>query len=373
MVDLETTGGSAGHDTITEIGAVKVRGGETLGTFATLVDPGGPIPPGVTHLTGISTAMVATAPRIEEVLPALTEFLGTGEGAATALVGHNVGFDASFLSAALSRHDRPPPAHPRVDTLMLARRLLGDEVPNHRLGTLADRLGLPNRPEHRALSDALATTDLLHVLLERASGFGVERLDDLLDMPALTRGSQRRKLHLTHRLPRRAGVYLFRDRTGTVLHVGAAADVRPHVRRYFSTDDPPLGRRRTSPLLREVARIDHKSCTTTLEAQVLAVRLRHHLRPDHDWRRRAPLDTAPDVAQQRVDELTTRARTLVPAAGQWVELRHGMLWSIGASPDPGAARTVEMAPTDLPGAGRTPTPAQRQELAVVASWLDGAR
>src|SRR5438477_10712671 len=98
VVDLETTGGSANSCAITEIGAVKLRGGECLGTFQTLVHPGGPIPPAITYLTGITEAMVVPAPRIEAVLPALLEFVGQD----AVVVGHNVRFDLSFLQGALA-------------------------------------------------------------------------------------------------------------------------------------------------------------------------------------------------------------------------------------------------------------------------------
>src|SRR5438094_8437314 len=92
VVDLETTGGSPDQCEITEVGAVKIRGGECLGTFQTLVNPGVPIPPFITVLTGITESMVYPAPRIAEVLPAFLEFLGDA-----VLVGHNVRFDISFL------------------------------------------------------------------------------------------------------------------------------------------------------------------------------------------------------------------------------------------------------------------------------------
>ncbi|HAA66892.1 MAG TPA: hypothetical protein DCE10_08605, partial [Acidimicrobiaceae bacterium] len=76
VIDLETTGGKRNVDEITEIGAIKYRGGEVLGTFQTLVDPGRSIPPEITVLTGITSAMVDRAPRVEQVLPTLLEFLG---------------------------------------------------------------------------------------------------------------------------------------------------------------------------------------------------------------------------------------------------------------------------------------------------------
>src|SRR3954453_6635507 len=96
ILDLETTGGNRNDDTITEVGAVKVRGGECLGTFHTLVNPGRAIPPQITILTGLTDALVAPAPRIEQVLPSLREFMR-----GTVLVGHNIGFDVAFLRRAV--------------------------------------------------------------------------------------------------------------------------------------------------------------------------------------------------------------------------------------------------------------------------------
>jgi DNA polymerase-3 subunit epsilon len=165
-----------------------------------------------------------------------------------------------------------------VDTAALARRLVRDEVPDCRLGTLADRLRLDHRPTHRALDDALATADLLHALLERASAYGVTGLDDLLALPRMGGHPQAAKLRLTTALPRRPGVYLFRDRGGRPLYVGKATDLRARVRSYFSSDD----RRKIGPMLREAQTIDHHECRSALEAAVLEVRLLHALRPRYN-------------------------------------------------------------------------------------------
>lgn len=270
VLDLETTGGDPNRDAITEIGAVRVRGGETLATLHTLVNPGRPVPTRITLITGIHDGMLVRSPRIEEVLGTLVDFIGDA-----VIVGHNVSFDLSFLAAALARDGRHPLTNLRVDTVALARRLLRDEVPNCRLGTLAERLGLPHRPSHRALDDALATVDLLHALIERSGRLGVTGLDDLRELPALAGSPAVAKLHLTDRLPRTPGVYLFRGRSGEVLYVGKATNLRARVRQYFSSDR----RHKVGALLRETARIDHKSCPTELEAAVLEIRLIHHLRP----------------------------------------------------------------------------------------------
>ncbi|HEV8115371.1 MAG TPA: DEDD exonuclease domain-containing protein, partial [Acidimicrobiales bacterium] len=283
VFDLETTGGSAGGgDAITEIGAVKVRGGEVLGTFATLVNPGSPIPTGITRLTGITEAMVRPAPTVDAVLPAFLEWVG-GDAV---LVGHNVRFDVSFVRAACDALGYDRPANQVVDTCSLARRLLRDEVPNAKLATLAERLRLPHRPTHRALDDAWATVDLLHLLLERAGCLGATHLDDLLELPKAAGHPQGQKLRWVAALPRSPGVYVFRDAGGRALYVGKAVNLRRRVRQYFGQDD----RRKVPQLLREAASLDHQVCAHELEAAVLEVRLIHQLEPRFNrqgtrWRR----------------------------------------------------------------------------------------
>src|ERR1041385_6639826 len=126
VVDLETTGASPRTEAITEIGALRLRGGELLGTFETLVNPGIPIPPLITVLTGITEAMVLPAPTIAEVLPAFCEFAG-GAGGRAGLPAHNPRFDIAFPAAALIAHGRPRLPTRRVDTIGLARRLVRDE------------------------------------------------------------------------------------------------------------------------------------------------------------------------------------------------------------------------------------------------------
>lgn len=270
VLDLETTGGRRDSDMITEIGAVKYRGGEQLGVFQTLIDPGTAIPPEITVLTGITSVMVSRAPKIEQVLPTLLEFLG-----GAVIVGHNVGFDLAFLNSALKRSGRNAWNGAKVDTLALARRLVRDEVPNHKLSTLSKYLRLANQPNHRALDDAKATADLLHHLIERASALGVLGLDDLQQLPKMQRHPQAVKLRLTENLPRSAGVYRFVDRRGEVLYVGKATNLRARVRSYFSTDR----RRKVDQLLRETQHIEHTVCAGPLEAEVLELRLIQKLRP----------------------------------------------------------------------------------------------
>ncbi len=273
VLDIETTGSDRGGDMITEIGVVKVRRGECLGTMATLINPGRAIAPSVTVLTGITHSMVAKAPRIETVLPTLQEFIGD-----SVIVGHNVSFDMGFINAALLRSDRPALRNTVVDTLPLARRLVRDEVPDCKLGTLASRFRLDHRPSHRALDDALATTDLLHLLLERAAGLGVLGLDDLVMLPKMGGHPQAGKLKLTHHLPRSPGVYRFLGANDEVLYVGKATNLRQRVRSYFGSDD----RRKIGPMLREMQRLAHTGTADPVSAEVLELRYLHHLNPRYN-------------------------------------------------------------------------------------------
>lgn len=273
VVDLETTGGSPAGAEITEIGAVKVRRGEVVGTFQTLVNPGTSIPAGIVILTGITQAMVVKAPPIEAVLPAFLEFCRDD-----VVVGHNVRFDLGFLNAACNGLGYGRLTNRSVDTVALARRLIRPEVRNLRLATLAGHLRSPVTPTHRALDDALATMHVFHALLERAGTIGVTALEDLLALPRAKGSAYYGKITLARDLPRHSGVYLFRDRNGAVIYVGKAKNLRTRVAGYFYGDE----RRSIANLLRELDSIDYRLCPTELEAAITELRLIHTHRPRYN-------------------------------------------------------------------------------------------
>ena len=179
------------------------------------------------------------------------------------------------MNAALERSGREPWKGQRIDTLAISRRLIRNDVPNHKLSTLARCLRLNNQPSHRALDDAKATADLLHHLLEQASSLGVLGLDDLQQLPKMERHPQARKLRLTEDLPRSHGVYRFINKRGEVLYVGKASNIRARVRSYFSTDN----RRKVEQLLRETETIEHTVCVGPLQAEILELRLIQDLQP----------------------------------------------------------------------------------------------
>ena len=274
VLDLETTGGSSEFEAITEIGAVKYRGGEEIGRFAKLVNPLRAIPPFITVLTGITDTMVANAPTIDDLLGPLLEFIGD-----SVLVAHNARFDVGFVNAALVRAGHERLSNRVLDTVGLARRLVGAEVDNCKLATLAASLGLAHQPSHRAINDVLATGDLLHHLIERAAGFGVFDLDDFAAMAKIGRHPQAAKLKLTVDLPRGPGVYLFVDAQGDVLYVGKATNIRSRVRSYFGTGDT---RRKIGSLLKLMDDVHYVATPDLLTAEVLELRMISKLRPRYN-------------------------------------------------------------------------------------------
>ncbi|MGB6181432.1 MAG: DEDD exonuclease domain-containing protein [Rhodococcus sp. (in: high G+C Gram-positive bacteria)] len=281
VVDLETTGGRPGDDAITEIGAVKVRGGRVVGEMATLVDPGRSIPPAIVHLTGITGAMLVDAPRIERVLPTFVEF-----ARGSVLVAHNARFDTAFLRAAATRMDMAWPSFPVLCTVKLARRVLSrDEAPSVKLSSLASLFQVSTRPTHRALDDARATVDVLHALIERVGNQGVHSYAELVDYLPTVPAAHRAKRSLAVGLPHAPGVYLFRGPSDEVLYVGTSRNLHRRVRTYF-TGSETRGRMREMVAL--ATRVDHVECSHAVEAGVHELRLISAHTPPYNRRSKYP-------------------------------------------------------------------------------------
>ncbi|HEX3731580.1 MAG TPA: DEDD exonuclease domain-containing protein, partial [Mycobacteriales bacterium] len=281
VVDLETTGGSVTAGAITEIGAVKVRGGSIVGEFASLVKPEAPIPAFITVLTGISNVMVSSAPPIGAILPQFLEF-----AAGSVLVAHNARFDMGFLTAASDKLGLAWPKFTVVDTLTLARQVLSrDETPNCKLGTLAAYFHAETAPTHRALDDARATTDVLHGLLERLGDVGVHGLRELTAYTRRVTDAQRRKRYLADHLPHAPGVYIFYAADGRPLYVGTSSDVRKRVKNYFVSSET---RSRIGVMIAAAQRVEAVTCAHTLEAEVRELRIIQAHRPPYNIRSKNP-------------------------------------------------------------------------------------
>ena len=286
VVDLETTG--AGPDSeITEIGAVKVCGGEPLGEFQTLVRPSVPIPAMIQVLTGITDAMVAAAPSPTDVVP---EFMRFANGCV--LVAHNAPFDVGFLKRICRHLGIRWPNPVVVDTVALARRVLPKgEVRNCKLGTLAAHFHATTRPDHRALSDAHATVDVLHALLERTGRLGIDTVEDLRALLSPVSSERRAKRVWAKQLPEAPGIYWFehegRDSNGTphteVLYVGTSRNLRKRVASYFSASEQ---RTRIHEMVQVATGVRGIECATDLEAQVRELRMISARSPRYNRRSR---------------------------------------------------------------------------------------
>ncbi len=282
VVDLETTGGSPrGGSMITEIGAVKVRAGEVLGEFQTLVNPHANIPPFISVLTGITNTMVSDAPSIESALPAFLEFARGG-----VLVAHNAPFDIGFLKHFAAQQGRAWPRFEVLDTAKLARRVITrDDAPNCKLSSLAVLFDAQTSPNHRALADARATVDVLHGLIGRLGGLGVQTIEELQTFSSRVSTAQRKKRHLAEHLPQAPGVYLFRDHRQRVLYIGTSRDLRTRVRSYFTASET---RSRMGEMIAIAHSVQGIECATPLEAEIRELRLIAEHEPPYNRRSRRP-------------------------------------------------------------------------------------
>lgn len=278
VVDIETTGSVPGHDGLTEIAVVGVEEGRIVRTWRSFVNPCAPIPAFITQLTGISDEMVADAPPVRELLPAIVGAIGDG-----ILVGHNVRFDAGFIDFELRRNGFAPLSNPKVDTLALARRTIV-EVANYKLGTLTRELGFEVERHHRALADARATAELLVHCVKRLEDNGVFTYGALLEFlrhravrrrsPARTNASVTQLPVWTSILrneldgvPSKPGVYMLKDAGGCVVYVGKSRSLRQRLRTYASGAKPASAKVRA--LRGVVAGFDYFVTGSELEALLL--------------------------------------------------------------------------------------------------------
>jgi DNA polymerase III subunit epsilon len=271
IFDVETTGSAAGKGgAITEFGALKLVRGEVVDQFSTLVNPGRPIDPFVVRLTGITDRMVSDAPSVSEVMPSFEEFV---EGCV--LVGHNVHFDCSFVTAA--RGGSPLP-NEVLDTLKLARCLVPG-LKRYRLSSLVSHFGVRQAPNHRALSDAAATTEVFRKLLKLLGSAGIESVGEALTIRGGRGRIKPQKQHLASGVPNTPGVYYFVDKHGTTLYVGKAKDLKARVRTYFNGGD---GRRKVGRLVEEVAEVRVRETESELHALILEAREIKRLLPRYN-------------------------------------------------------------------------------------------
>ncbi len=217
VIDLETTGGSAANDRITEIAIVVHDGERIVREFSTLVNPERRIPAYITDITGISDDMVASAPRFYEIAKEVVELTD-----GCIFVAHNVGFDYGFLREEFSRlaytYQRE-----RLCTVRMSRTLMPG-LPSYSLGRLCAYLGIEIHARHRAKGDVDATVLLLERLITLQPTLGASQRKPARDpYAALPQGIDRKCLAA---LPEDPGMYFFHDAAGAVIHVNASRNIR---------------------------------------------------------------------------------------------------------------------------------------------------
>jgi DNA polymerase-3 subunit epsilon len=274
IVDLETTGLDHRAEKIIEIGAVKMVGSRAVATFERLVNPNRLIPPKIVKLTGITNTMTANAPVIDEALPGFARFAGDA-----VLVAHNAHFDMSFLKTAAREIGMKAPRNRYFDTKLIAQRLK-PAIGFYRLANLARYFNVTHQPNHRALSDALATAEVFAKLLESMEAYGINTVEEASRFfYPKTRHDFGDKKQLAQNLPDSSGVYLMKDKYSRVIYVGKAVDLNKRVRSYFYSG--PRTERQLS-LLSEIHTIDHIKTGTEIGALLLESKLIKSFKPAYN-------------------------------------------------------------------------------------------
>jgi DNA polymerase III subunit epsilon len=276
VVDLETTGGSAGPGTIIEIGAYRMVGRRIVDSFASLVRPHGPVPRFITGLTSISNEMVAGAPPIERVLPAFREFMGDA-----VMVAHNAPFDRSFLDFEFRRIFGIGMRNPVLCTLRMTRRFV-PSLKRRRLDAVAEHFGLATDGRHRGLGDARMAAEILSIFLEIAAQMGITRLDRLIDDHGRGLSGRRIERHVAPEeiaaLPRAPGVYLMHNERGDLLYIGKARSLRDRVSSYFTASVNA----KTAELVSHVWKVETRTTASSLEAALLEAAMIRERKPPYN-------------------------------------------------------------------------------------------
>jgi DNA polymerase-3 subunit epsilon len=280
VVDVETTGGTTGDHRMTEIAMCVVEDDAIVRRYESLMNPRQPIPEFIQLMTGITPEMVANAPEEDYALaPVISEIHADDQ--VVVFVGHNVGFDWSFVKSAIERMGEVAPDIPRLCTCRLSRRL-STGLAKHNLGSVAEHYGCVISARHRAMGDTEATAEVLLHLIERARNeHDAVTLEDLFALQhvqkstskALSTTAAKRKEQLApylRELPDESGVYYFLNAKKHVLYVGKAKSLRTRVNQYFN--DAPLHGRSVQKMIRYVRHIQWETTGTELAAMLLESR-----------------------------------------------------------------------------------------------------
>ena len=257
IVDIETTGGHASGNGITEIAICIHNGKKVVERYSTLVNPGRDIPIYISALTGITNEMVKEAPPFADVAHDIYHLLNN-----KIFVAHNVNFDHSFVRYHLAAAGYELQCN-KLCTVRLGRKILPG-LPSYGLGKLCRHLGIENESRHRAAGDAEATAILFSLLLQQDKENHIQQ--------ALKQNSKEQVLppnlpkQDVDSLPMTPGVYYFHDDKGKVIYVGKAKSLKKRISSHFTGNNPGPQRQE---FLRNIHHITYQLCGTELVAFVL--------------------------------------------------------------------------------------------------------
>ncbi len=270
IVDIETTGGYAYKEAITEIGIVLTDGKKIEKTFSTLVNPQRGIPPYIVALTGITNEMVMDAPTFAELAEEVHALLKD-----RVFIAHNVNFDYGFMKNSFEESSidfRPK----RLCTVRLSRKVIPG-MNSYSLGKLTRQLNITHNNPHRALGDAEATASLFHLLLKK---------DKNGEIPKALKGNSHETILPANlpketfiQLPHAPGVYYFHDAKGKIIYIGKARNLKKRVSSHFSGDK---GRRQKQDFYREIYDITFQLTGSELIAYLLEDREIKHYWPRYN-------------------------------------------------------------------------------------------
>ncbi|WP_316799330.1 exonuclease domain-containing protein [Pedobacter frigidisoli] len=270
VVDIETTGGHASANGITEVAINIHDGSEIVESYSTLVNPKRPVPMHITALTGIDDEMLVNAPLFEDVALQIYQLLHD-----KVFVAHNVNFDYSFLKHHLAAAGYELNCR-KLCTVRLSRKLIPGKS-SYSLGKLCSALQIPIQNRHRAAGDADATSILFKLLLDH------DQEGMISEMLKKTSKEQVLPPHLDKasvtRLPSQPGVYYFKDNKGKIVYVGKAKDLKKRVLSHFAGNKP---NRQRQDFLRTIFSVDYVICGTELMALILEANEIRRLWPENN-------------------------------------------------------------------------------------------
>ena len=249
IIDIETTGLSPAKEKITEIAIVLHNGEKITGKFSTLINPERKIPYRITQMTGISNRMVKNEPKFYEVAKQIVELTEN-----RIVVGHNVKFDYGFIRSEFKSLGYDFQRN-TLDTVKLSRKLIPGKQ-SYSLGRLCTSLGIENRARHRALGDALATTELFELLLT------LESHPEALNLKGMNASVNRL---LVEGLPHETGVYYFYNRNNQLIYVGKSVNIHNRVLSHLNNNS----HKRAIEMKNAIAGVQYKTTGSELAALLL--------------------------------------------------------------------------------------------------------